>query len=169
MSDPGSEVNAAFNEHLAAENERLEKEIGELRTLLGRPITIQAPEENVLRKIGEYLPKFGELAANTATIAGEMKQERKAVAQRYDQQVRQMGHLIDHLSRVGEALERLLPEPPVGGPEPDDRFIHLEAGALWDGRVCKKYGLVWECHDPGDADPLNPGDQCTVSHKVWSQ
>ena len=50
-SDSSRAATEKFNEHLASENERLNKEVAELRALLGRPITIQAPEENTLRQV----------------------------------------------------------------------------------------------------------------------
>ncbi|NUS02077.1 MAG: hypothetical protein HOV97_05880 [Nonomuraea sp.] len=116
MTDPISKL----NDHLAEENQRLSKEIDDMRALLGRPVAvnIQAPEQHVLQQIGSYLPKFGELATNTATIAGQLMQANtRQAAERQQEQSEHRERLestkkLDHtLRRIAAALERAYPIP----------------------------------------------------------
>lgn len=164
MSD-GEAATGRINEVLAERNEELEKELAEMRALLGRPlnVNVQSANQDVLKKIGDYLPQLTHLSTNVAEVGGKLVQANALT----EQTNRSLGHLVSHLATIAETLDRLIPEPPEGGPEADDRYFHMEAGAPWDGRLCKKYGMAWSVVDPGDMDPLNVGDPCAASHAVW--
>lgn len=160
-------ANERINEHLAKENERLQRELSEVRAMLGRPVNVNVtgPEGATLTKIGEYLPQLTHLSTNTAEVGGKLA---NMVSHQITTNVK-FDTMIHTLDRIADSLDRLIPEPPEGGPEADDRHFHMEAGAPWDGRLCKKYGLTWSVVDPGDLDPLSAGDQCTAKHAVWKE
>ena len=109
MSD-AARATDRINEALAEELAKSQEEVERLRALLERPITVQSPDAGTLKRIGEYLPKIGELAANTATIAGQMMQDRK---QRDSDNGAILAALTkqDHtLGRIASALERAFPK-----------------------------------------------------------
>jgi len=68
-------ANAAFNEALAEENERLNKELGDMRALLGRAVNVnvQAPEQATLKKIGDYLPQLTHISTNLSQVASAIQ------------------------------------------------------------------------------------------------
>lgn len=112
MTD-ASAANATFNEALAEENERLNSELAKYRALIERPVTvnIQSAEASALKKLVEYLPKFGELAVNTATIAGEMIKAAKRQSEEHDALMRAIVKQDHTQRRIAAALERAHPIP----------------------------------------------------------
>lgn len=152
-----------FNEHLAAENERLERQLTELRAMLGKPVTVnvQSPDSHVMQQIAQYLPQLTHMSTNISMVASALQNGNVAagigmVAAHLDGNTRMMG-------RVAEALGRLIPEPPESGPDPDDRYFHdavvealscVECGAT--DTACIALGDTRICCEGCDHDPRGP-------------
>lgn len=72
MADALSE---GINAHLVEQNDRLSRELEELRTLLRQPVNIQvqSPDSATLNRIGQYLPQLTNIATNLSYVASAVQ------------------------------------------------------------------------------------------------
>lgn len=75
MTDETQAATDVINEALADENEKLQRQLREMQSLLGRPINVnvQSPDQETLRKIGEYLPQLTFMATNISMVASAIQ------------------------------------------------------------------------------------------------
>lgn len=59
---------------LEQDNARLQKEMDDLRDLLGRPVavTVQSPDSEALRTISQYMPQLTHLSTNMSYVASNL-------------------------------------------------------------------------------------------------
>lgn len=163
-------VEGAINERLAADLDAAEKERDSLRAMLGRPVNvnIQAPEQGTLKKIEDYLPQLTHISTNLSQVASAI-QNSNSNAMAISSALYTQNKLLE---RIADTLERLAPIPADLGDNEDhvtDRYVHVDpenwsTPPVWDGRVCKRYGMAWTVFDSGPNDPVSPGGSCALQH-----
>lgn len=68
-------ISQGINAHLEQENERLRRELDEVRAMLSRPVNVvlQNPQQSTLTQISQYLPQLTNIATNLSYVASAIQ------------------------------------------------------------------------------------------------